>query len=500
MKLSPAKKKFVELATEMFGEKAVLNRSEINEVMSKHDLGYPSWFMRPTFKSSPTSRGEFRLPSLNEENVVMPSYTVAAPAVSEKVITLPTSKKVEVEETVDNYVPNRDGNYVKFGETIYGNNRFSFETTNTSMFPVIQAQELMQPHLAEQFPIDVKNALVIPNEEIQFQSVLVVDDAGETHKVEGGSPFGTIIRDFQRVPERDVQGPALAGSGNKPVIEIRLPDENTIPGNVLVRSGFDKVQAYQHESVGTGGLQRPDLPDPLVKSNFDSLNTNPETNPFYENRGYERIDSRAEGYPFSRTGEISNDSFLETTYEPHDRGLFFHLTKKGFSYTERQPLGYSSGSLVHNPLTYVSVNGSTGTVNTTVNADIWRAEQLPDGRSFFTVNGHIVSFTGVSGSTFTGCKYSSGFAASNGNALLPSFFVPSGTTRHFAARRLRDHSEVSGESPDKQPIDWMGTATDASPASVIRSDRLTPMPLPRMGHNYVTPTMAMMPGHLAHPL
>ena len=115
MKLSPAKKKFVELATEMFGEKAVLNRSEINEVMSKHDLGYPSWFMRPTFKSSPTSRGEFRLPSLNEENVVMPSYTVAAPAVSEKVITLPTSKKVEVEETVENYVPDRDGNYVKFG-------------------------------------------------------------------------------------------------------------------------------------------------------------------------------------------------------------------------------------------------------------------------------------------------------------------------------------------------------------------------------------------------
>ena len=115
MKLSPAKKKFVELATEMFGEKAVLSRSEIDEVTTKHGLGYPSWFMRPTFKASSTSRGEFRLPSLNEENVVMPSYTVAAPAVSEKVITLPTSKKVEVEETVENYVPDRDGNYIKFG-------------------------------------------------------------------------------------------------------------------------------------------------------------------------------------------------------------------------------------------------------------------------------------------------------------------------------------------------------------------------------------------------
>ena len=392
------------------------------------------------------------------------------------------------------------GSYVKFGETIYGNNRFSFESTNSAMFPVIQAQELSQPHLAEQFPIDLKNALAIPNEEIQFEAITVIDDAGEEHKVEGGSPFGTIIRDFQRVSEREVKGPALAGSGNKPVIEISKPDADAIPGNVVVRSGFDKVQAYQHESMGTGGLQRPDLPDAVIKDNFDSQNTNPETAPFYENRGYERIDTRADEYPNSRSGDITDQSFLETSYEPHDRALYFHLTKKGFSYTERQPLGFSSGVLTHNPLTFTSVNGAVVTANTTVNADIWRAEQLPDGRSFFTVNGHVVSFTGVSGSTFTGCKYSSGFAASSGDTLLPSFFVPSGTTRHFAARRLRDHAEVSGESPDKKPIDWMGIATNASPATAVRSDRLTPMPLPRMGHNYITPTMAMMPGHLSHPL
>jgi len=393
-----------------------------------------------------------------------------------------------------------NSSYVKFGETIYGNNRFSFETTNGAMFPVVQAQELMQPHLAEQFPIDVKNALVIPNEEIQFQAITVLDDAGQEHKVEGGSPFGTIVRDFQRVPDRDIKGPALAGSGNEPNLKIRLPDPNTIPGNLVVRSGFDRVQAYQHESVGTGGLQRPDLPDSIIKSNFDSTNTTSDTAPFFENEGYERVDTRAAEYPYSREGEIGDQSFLETSYEPHDRGLFFHLTRKGFSYTERQPLGYSSGTLTHNPLTYVSVNTTTVTVNTSVNADIWRAEQLPDGRSFFTVNGHIVSFTGVSGSTFTGCKYSTGFTASAGDTLLPSFFVPAGTTRHFAARRLRDHAEVSGESPDKKPIDWMGIATNASPASAIRSDRLTPMPIPRMGHHYITPTMAMMPGHLSHPL
>ena len=390
--------------------------------------------------------------------------------------------------------------HVKFGETIYGNNRFSFESTNSAMFPVVQAQELMQPHLAEQFSSSVKNALIIPNEEIQFQAITVIDDAGQEHTVEGGSPLGTIVRDFQRVSDRDIKGPPLAGSGEEPVLRINLPHPDTIPGNLVVRSGFDKVQAYQHESMGTGGLQRPNLPDPIIKSNFNSTNATSDTAPFYENEGYERVDTRASEYPFSREGDLSNESILETSYEPHDRGIYFHLTKKSFSYTQREPVGYSSNTLTHNPLTYVSVNGTTVTVNTTVNADIWRAEQLPDGRSFFTVNGHIVSFTGVSGSTFTGCKYSTGFSASSGDALKPSFFVPSGTTRHFASRRLRDHSEVSGESPDKKPIDWMGIATNASPATAIRNDRLTPMPLPRMGHHYVTPTMAMMPGHLAHPL
>ena len=115
MKMSPAKKKFVEIATEMFGEKAILNRSMIEEVKTKHGLGHPSWFMRPEFKASPVSRGEFQLPSLkDEENVTMPSYTVVAPAVTEKVISSPASKK-EVEENIENFVPGKDSNYVKFG-------------------------------------------------------------------------------------------------------------------------------------------------------------------------------------------------------------------------------------------------------------------------------------------------------------------------------------------------------------------------------------------------
>ena len=58
--------------------------------------------------------------------------------------------------------------YVTVGEKVLGNCRFSFESTNSAMFPIIQAQELSHPQIAEQHPFEVRNALSIPNEEQQF--------------------------------------------------------------------------------------------------------------------------------------------------------------------------------------------------------------------------------------------------------------------------------------------------------------------------------------------
>jgi hypothetical protein len=152
------------------------------------------------------------------------------------------------------------------------------------------------------------------------------------------------------------------------------------PGNILVRSGFDKIQAYQHETMGTGGLQRPDLPDAVVSSNFDSTNENPSTNPFWENEGWERIDnnetSEVTGFPYSKSGGMDNQAPLQTSYEPHDRALYFHLTKMGWGYTEREPLGIVStttngvttNTMTHNTLTFVSVSGSVLTASGTVTA------------------------------------------------------------------------------------------------------------------------------------
>lgn len=43
---------------------------------------------------------------------------------------------------------------------------------------------------------------MIPNEELQFQSMMVVDDTGQEHRLEGGSPLGTVIMDFRHVSDR----------------------------------------------------------------------------------------------------------------------------------------------------------------------------------------------------------------------------------------------------------------------------------------------------------
>ena len=64
-----------------------------------------------------------------------------------------------------------DGEYYRHEKTIYGNTRLSFETTNAVMFPVIQAQELSHPFLAEEFGYEIEKALTIPNEEIQFEEI-----------------------------------------------------------------------------------------------------------------------------------------------------------------------------------------------------------------------------------------------------------------------------------------------------------------------------------------
>jgi hypothetical protein len=106
--------------------------------------------------------------------------------------------------------------------------------------------------------------LAISNEERVFLPIIVVDDLGNEFTLEGGSPFGTIIRDYQFTNERKnkITGKTFIGPSNPngevaPNLRIQLPKQEEIPGGIFVRSGHDRVQAWSNQTWGMGGLSAP---------------------------------------------------------------------------------------------------------------------------------------------------------------------------------------------------------------------------------------------------
>ena len=110
MSLSPAKKRFVDLASAVYGEGAVLSKSDVKNVREKNNLGWPSWFVRSPYR---IGKGEFKLPVEGETVTPVKPLKMKVPAV----------KKVEeVEESIvayhnptENLVPSKDPLYVPFG-------------------------------------------------------------------------------------------------------------------------------------------------------------------------------------------------------------------------------------------------------------------------------------------------------------------------------------------------------------------------------------------------
>jgi len=406
------------------------------------------------------------------------------------------------------------------GEKVYGNVRFSFETTNSAMMPVLQAQELAHPEFIKKVPYSVGGVLEIPNEEVQFQSISVIDDSGQEHVLEGGSPLGTVIRGFRTPPDRGVNGkaPALANSGNTPNLKVMLPNPDSIPGNLIVRSGFDPIQAYQNETMGSGGMIHPDLSETHIGHLFDNSVAGPRNSPTYEDHNWERIDPVTFD---SEVGGWNNNNPLKSSYELHDRTLFFHVTKMGHTHTHRYPTvyDYSSGSSgacsLQNQTVSVTAWNSTSsqlTVSQTLDSSVFSGgfgtKEVMDDRRFLRVynpttdEGAVCSYT-TAGSTTITVVGDVGFAdfmlaqTVTDLKVVPSYYVPAGSTRFFAARRMRDHAEVSGNSPDMAHTRYF--AGDTVAYNAYSKPKMTPMPYPRMGHHFVTPTMPMLPGHWAHP-
>jgi hypothetical protein len=422
--------------------------------------------------------------------------------------------------------------YKLVGEKILGNVRFSFETTNAAMFPIIQAQELGHPQLAEQHPLEVRNALLIPNEHLQFDSVKVIDDTGQEHRIEGGSPFGTVIMDFRHISDREIEGlaPALAGAGVNPNLKIRLPNPDEVPGNIVIRSGFDRIQAYQNETIGSGGLHHPAQNITQIRQMFDHEYAGPRVWPTWENNGWEHLSQDSDDISLAQANsrlkfpasnkegwhDHTDNNPLKSSFEPHDRSLYFHVTRMGATMTHRYDLDELSFTA------YDETNNEID-VDSTPEDTTWVDTSEQSGSRYFlrvydptTDKGVIASYTGKGTNKFTGVVVSPEFKSfvtgKTGLKVTPSYYVPAGTTRMFAARRLRDHSEYSGASPDMQKINWHGMysalptnnsellgSAAKTPHSAISAPKMTPMPIPRMGHHYVTPSMALMPGHYAHP-
>ena len=110
MSLSPAKKRFVDLASAKYGEGAVMTRDEVKAFVKEADLGWVSWFVRAPYR---VGTGKFKLP-VNGDMI--------AP-VKPKKLKVPVMKKSEIgEESVvayhnptENLVPDKDPLYVPFG-------------------------------------------------------------------------------------------------------------------------------------------------------------------------------------------------------------------------------------------------------------------------------------------------------------------------------------------------------------------------------------------------
>ena len=112
--------------------------------------------------------------------------------------------------------------------------------------------------------------------------------------------------------------------------------------------------------MGSGGMIHPDLNENYIGSLFDNSVSSPRTGPTYEDHNWEHIDTLTKESTNSGWKESTNSAPLQTSYEQHDRTLYFHVTKMGHSGTERYPTEYThSGGVVNQSLTVSGFSGTT---------------------------------------------------------------------------------------------------------------------------------------------
>tara|TARA_Y100001937_G_scaffold57523_1_gene78861 strand:- start:3014 stop:4186 length:1173 start_codon:yes stop_codon:yes gene_type:complete len=109
-KLTPARQKFVSLASKKFGEGEVISKEQIYEIVQENSIGWPSWFSSKKYR---VDRGQFKLPVETD----IPEISQPSPVVlAEKAAEIPaTAANLMMVTDVENMVPERFNGFVPWG-------------------------------------------------------------------------------------------------------------------------------------------------------------------------------------------------------------------------------------------------------------------------------------------------------------------------------------------------------------------------------------------------
>ena len=110
MSLSPAKKRFVDLASAKYGEGAVMTRDEVKAFVKEADLGWVSWFVRAPYR---VGTGKFKLPVAGETITPVKPLKLKTPVMKNSEIG--EESVVAYHNPTENLVPDKDPLYVPFG-------------------------------------------------------------------------------------------------------------------------------------------------------------------------------------------------------------------------------------------------------------------------------------------------------------------------------------------------------------------------------------------------
>ena len=122
MLLNDKQRNFIELCYKEFGDIKEITRAQLVQVEKKHKVSFPQWLV--SNKDLKVKKGLFKMPSGSDTDVEKPNTM-------EKVVKPTTEKEAAyiVSTLTDNVVPNKDKNFVSFGnypdvKSIIKSNRF----------------------------------------------------------------------------------------------------------------------------------------------------------------------------------------------------------------------------------------------------------------------------------------------------------------------------------------------------------------------------------------